>query len=61
MSSIASSNSQVDHRPAAFQIYRDFKECEDVWDDVNRTMYWGNVHELAVLPPFIILVQGPPK
>ncbi|KAI3972014.1 hypothetical protein MKW92_015777 [Papaver armeniacum] len=55
---MSSSNSQVDHRPAAFR-----KECEDVWDDGNRTMYWGNDHEPEAPPPppFLILVQGPPK
>ncbi|KAI3843938.1 hypothetical protein MKW92_041010 [Papaver armeniacum] len=60
---MSSPNSQVDHRPAAFRIYRDFKECEDVWDDGNRTMYWGNDHEPEAPPPppFLILVQGPPK
>ncbi|KAI3934412.1 hypothetical protein MKW92_027506 [Papaver armeniacum] len=60
---MSSPNSQVDHRPAALRIYRDFKECEDVWDDGNRTMYWGNDHEPEAPPPppFLILVQGPPK
>ncbi|KAI3914390.1 hypothetical protein MKW92_037158, partial [Papaver armeniacum] len=60
---MSSPNSQVDHRPAAFRIYRDFKECEDIWDDGNRTMYWGNDHEPEAPPPppFLILVQGPPK
>ncbi|RZC56015.1 hypothetical protein C5167_014866 [Papaver somniferum] len=60
---MSSPNSQVDHRPAAFRIYRDFKECEDVWDDGNRTMYWGNDHEPEAPPPppFLILVQGPPN
>ncbi|KAI3972015.1 hypothetical protein MKW92_015778 [Papaver armeniacum] len=60
---MSSPNSQVDHRPAGFRIYRDFKECEDVWDDGNRTMYWGNDHEPEAPPPppFLILVQGPPK
>ncbi|KAI3834186.1 hypothetical protein MKW92_026447 [Papaver armeniacum] len=60
---MSSPNSQVDHRPAAFRIYRDFKECEDVWGDGNRIMYWGNDHEPEAPPPppFLILVQGPPK
>ncbi|KAI3891292.1 hypothetical protein MKX03_000120 [Papaver bracteatum] len=60
---MSSPNSQADHRPAAFRVYRDFKECEDVWDDVNRTMYRGNEHEPEAPPPppFLILIQGPPK